>query len=484
MVIGALIAIMRAHGGDLPAVEVKSAVGGLPESLTETMCAFANLPGGGIIILGLDERSGFSPVALANTASLAAGLANRARQSFDPPLHVMTEVERFEDGDIVVARISELAVSAKPCVVKRSGKAYLRFADGDYTLSQLEVDGFIANRTRPRFDEADVAGAASDDLDRQRVEDFVATARRADRRLATITDDADLLVKTGVLTRGGIPTVAGLLALGQYPQQFLPHCSIRAAVHADDASPTVRALDSATFTGPVAAMLEDATAWVARNSRYRIVADPATGRVREILDPPPIAVRELVANAILHRDLAEWASSRSIDLRITGGSLRITNPGGLYGITVDRLGVHPLTSARNRRLIEICKFVRTTDGNVVEALASGIPATIAALRDADASEPTFFDQGLAFTVILSGPNHRQTEHKRQPVMNAAMTRAETAVWTTLTTPATVDVIAAKLGLTNNAVHKRLATLRAKGLVDIHGGNGKQSTYHRANQPLR
>lgn len=228
MVIGDLIAIMRAHGGDLPAVEVKSAVGGLPESLTETMCAFANLPGGGIIILGLDERSGFSPVALANTASLAAGLANRARQSFDPPLHVMTEVERFEDGDIVVARISELAVSAKPCVVKRSGKAYLRFADGDYTLSQLEVDGFIANRTRPRFDEADVAGAASDDLDRQRVEDFVATARRADRRLATITDDADLLVKTGVLTRGGIP---GCSLSGSIPNSsshtaaFAPQCT-------------------------------------------------------------------------------------------------------------------------------------------------------------------------------------------------------------------------------------------------------------------
>jgi ATP-dependent DNA helicase RecG len=98
-------------------------------------------------------------------------------------------------------------------------------------------------------------------------------------------------------------------------------------------------------------------------------------------------VRELVANALVHRDLAEWASSRSIDLRLTNTTMRITNPGGLYGITAERLGVHPLTSARNRRLLEICKFVRTGDANVVEALASGIPATIAALAAANMPPP-------------------------------------------------------------------------------------------------
>jgi uncharacterized protein YdeI (YjbR/CyaY-like superfamily) len=76
------------------------------------------------------------------------------------------------------------------------------------------------------------------------------------------------------------------------------------------------------------------------------------------------------------------------------------NPGGLYGISVERLGIHRLTSARNRRLIEICKHVRTADGNVVEAIARGIPATLASLRDAGMPDPRFFDQGLMFTVTL------------------------------------------------------------------------------------
>ncbi|WP_196439955.1 hypothetical protein [Planomonospora sp. ID67723] len=48
-----LIAELRTSGGDGAPVEVKPAAGGLPSSLTSTPSALANLPGGGVIILGL-----------------------------------------------------------------------------------------------------------------------------------------------------------------------------------------------------------------------------------------------------------------------------------------------------------------------------------------------------------------------------------------------------------------------------------------------
>jgi ATP-dependent DNA helicase RecG len=191
-----------------------------------------------------------------------------ARSAFEPPLQISVDVETFEKKELVVARVHELPLAAKPCVVKRTGQAYLRFFDGDYTLSRLEMDGFIANRTRPRFDEAEVPGADYTDLDPDRVDDFVATARANDRRFAAISDDRELLRRNGIVSSDDVATIAGLLALGIHPQQFLPHCNIRAALLADGASPTTRALDSTTFTGPLPAMLDDAVAWVARNSRH------------------------------------------------------------------------------------------------------------------------------------------------------------------------------------------------------------------------
>ena len=74
-----LVVRLRTSGGDNTGVEVKSAAGGLPQSLTKTLSAFANLPGGGLIILGLDERTGFTPVGVGDPQALKQGLASKAR---------------------------------------------------------------------------------------------------------------------------------------------------------------------------------------------------------------------------------------------------------------------------------------------------------------------------------------------------------------------------------------------------------------------
>ena len=64
-----LIADLRHRQGDANDVEVKSAAGGSP-ALGATICAFANMPEGGTIILGLDEAAGFTPVGLTDLAGM------------------------------------------------------------------------------------------------------------------------------------------------------------------------------------------------------------------------------------------------------------------------------------------------------------------------------------------------------------------------------------------------------------------------------
>ena len=87
----ALVGVLRAEGGDLPGVEVKSAAGGLPDSIVPTLCAFANRPGGGTLLLGLDEAAGFTPVGLRARRALKTALASKARQALDPPLTLEIE---------------------------------------------------------------------------------------------------------------------------------------------------------------------------------------------------------------------------------------------------------------------------------------------------------------------------------------------------------------------------------------------------------
>lgn len=399
-----LIADLRAEGNDLAEVEVKRAATGFPQNVAPTLSAFGNTPGGGLVIFGLDERDAFEADGVYDVAACKKAIASSVRNSVDPPLTVSVENFEFEGAQIVVAVVSELAASVKPCRVRANGRAYLRSYDGDYALSELEEQAFIANRVTPRFDQEAVAGAAPDDLDTELVDHYCRTAREASPTLAKF-DRNELLFRTGVLVGSDrVPSAAGILTLGIYPQQFFPNLVIQASVtpRADD-PPGTRVSDARRFDGPIPAMLDEAVRWVARNSRTRIrFGEDGTGRDEP--EYPLVAVRELLSNALVHRDLGPYALGKAITLRVTEDQLILSNPGGLYGITAERLGKTGVTSARNGYLVRICQYVRTAAGNrVVEALATGIPTVLKSLSAAGMVPPRFHDQGIKFTVRM--PSH-------------------------------------------------------------------------------
>ena len=144
-----LLELLRLRGGDTAAVEVKSAAGGLPASLTKSLSALSNLPGGGVVILGLDERQGFAPVGLGNIQALKQGLAGKAR-SLTPPAQLDITDELVDGVVVIVARVAECTPSDKPCRVTSTRKAYLRSHDGDFQLSELEEQGFLRARSSKR----------------------------------------------------------------------------------------------------------------------------------------------------------------------------------------------------------------------------------------------------------------------------------------------------------------------------------------------
>jgi ATP-dependent DNA helicase RecG len=80
-----IVADLRAVGVEFEDVEVKRASGGVPQSLPETMSAFANTRGG-IIILGLDERAGFAAVGVSDPAAVRDEVAGAARSKLTPAL--------------------------------------------------------------------------------------------------------------------------------------------------------------------------------------------------------------------------------------------------------------------------------------------------------------------------------------------------------------------------------------------------------------
>lgn len=399
----ALVADLRAEGGDFAGVEVKRAHDGFPEGLAPTISAFGNTPGGGLLTLGLDERAGFEAVGVFDPRDCKARVASLARQGVSPPVTIEVVDREFEGAPIVVVEIHESPGSAKPCRVASTKKAYLRSHDGDYELSQVEEQAFLANRSTPRFDQAAVPEAKRSDLDASLVASYIDSCRGTSSALNRFADE-EILRRTGLVDDDATPTVAGLLSVGAYPQQFFPNLVIQAAVLPGRGSePGVRALDQRRFDGPIPVMLEESLRWVQRNTRT-LVRFAEDGHGRDEPEYPTQAVRELLANALVHRDLGPHALTEAITLRVQSHELLVSNPGGLWGLTVDRLGKSAVSSARNGWLVRACQNVRfNQEQRVVEALASGIPAVLSSLRRAGMVEPQFHDQGIRFTVRV--PNH-------------------------------------------------------------------------------
>lgn len=470
-----LVDELRLHGGDFTSVEVKRGSGGCPD-LTTTLCAFGNMPDGGSIVVGLDENHGFSPSGVADPAVIERGIASQARTAIVPPVSVSFTTVPIEGTHVVVAEVAGLPASERPC--RTSGRAYLRQADGDYVMSAQEEQQMLALRDRPRYDAVAVDGTSAADLDEELVQAFLRNVRASSRRVTSV-DDTTALRRKGVLEADGTRlTLGGLYALGEYPQQFAPNLSVTAAVVTPSGSPD-RLVDLAHLDGPIPDLLEGSLEWLRRNLRtgVRVGTD---GHNYDHPELPYAALREIVANALVHRDLGPNTQSKRVEIRLRDDRLVISNPGGLWGVSRQQLGFPGGKSAVNEYLYDICTFTETSQGaRVIEGEGGGISEAQRALADWHAEMPIFIDRGVSFTAVLmrprSTPAIKIQEDSAAPPLGG-WPDAPTRILSALADgPLDRRTIADRCRLTPSQVRYALNKLITQGKVQMNGGLGSRNT---------
>ena len=193
-------------------------------------------------------------------------------------------------------------------------------------------------------------------------------------------DDESILCDLHVARRDGNgvlrPTVAGIMAMGRFPQKFFPRLNVTftafpGTTRTERVDERRRFLDSQTIIGPIPVMVEDAVAAVTRNMRTGAVIEGAFRR--DVPDYPPVAVREAMSNALMHRDYSPDARGSQVQVNLFADRLEILNPGGLFGdVTVDTLGEAGMSSSRNQYLSNILETTPYSDGGyVVENRGTG-----------------------------------------------------------------------------------------------------------------
>lgn len=95
--------------------------------------------------------------------------------------------------------------------------------------------------------------------------------------------------------------------------------------------------------------------------------DPQTGRRSDKPEYPVVAVRELILNALVHRDYSTHTDYTPVTIRMFSNRIEIENPGGLYGrMPLDKLGkvaaakirsiTAEMTSVRAKRAEDVLLF--------------------------------------------------------------------------------------------------------------------------------
>lgn len=487
---------MRARQGDTTSIEVKRAAGGLPQ-LADTLCAFANMPNGGVILLGIDEADGaFTVTGVRDVASIESGLVSMAREAVVPSPQIVTQSLAVGDEQVVVAQVVPLRVADRPARVE--GRAYLRQADGDYMIQEhelrmLEVAKLHADE-QVGYDAQPARGRGEDELVPELVDQFVASARERDSRLRGRTA-SEILRRTSVITADGEPTVAGLYALGDFPQGHFPSLTVTAAVQLPGGEGGPRNRNLEDFTGPIPVLLESLMQWVRRNvdtvRRYR-----SDGNMEAVAELPLSAVRELLSNALVHRDLGPntLGVGKGIHVRLTPRALFIQSPGGLRGVGLAQLeSEEHAQAAVNQRLYQITKKLTTTDGSaIIEGEGGGIREVFRACQERGLPRPQLIDSGVQFKALLWRPTRdgtpagvvddapRSTQEGGLVLVSSAPTRHEPLVLRALVErgPCSLRDLVGATGLNAGQLRYALARPLGEGLVVMNGGQGSRSTTYR------
>jgi ATP-dependent DNA helicase RecG len=403
---------VRTLGADHFTCEVKKAKGGMPTTLWESISAFSNAHGGRIL-LGVDEKNGFAVTGVDDPGAMEAQIGAICGE-MEPPVRAEIETIALDGKNVVACSVPQLPRDQRPCHRRALGPwagSRIRVADGDRKLTDYEVAVLLSNRTEQRYDLTPILQATVDDLDPALLRAFLERIRDTKSEIFRRVDDQRALTMLNVLTTHDgktVPTLAGLLTFGLYPQTFEPQLDLTFVAY-PTTEPGVlgtvgeRFIENRSIDGPIPVIVAECIHVLKRNMRRRSVVS-GIFRVDE-WEYPEEVLREGIVNALVHRDYSEFARGMQVQVEMYPDRLMIRNPGGLYGpVEVGSLGTTTVTSSRNRALLKILEDTPFGDGHMVcENRGTGIARMLVALGEAGMEPPRFTDDISSFTVEF--PNH-------------------------------------------------------------------------------
>ena len=378
-----------------------------PRKLAAEIAALLNLEGGHII-LGVEDHGRLSGLTR-DPARAEEWVMQIARDHLQPSTFLAWESLKLQNG-VQVGVISLPSNAPDKPYKARQGAAWVtkvRVGSTTRNASREEEQRLYQQSGGLHYGLKPVVGSTSHDLDARRMRDyFTRLLRYRDLPDEDSDDWHRLLHNLKLLTApepGSPATVDGVLLFGVNTGRFLPQSGIRAICYPGDepdyatrADEQIRApltslcRTDGTLIEP--GLVEMGWDFVRRNTSPSARLSDA---VREDgWEYPREAVREILVNALVHRDYS--ITGTDISISIFSNRLEVRSPGRLPNtITVDSL-ISGTRYARNQTLVNVMRDYRYVDARGMGIRNKVIPSMMAH----NGTSPDLTEREHDFTVTL------------------------------------------------------------------------------------
>ena len=484
---------LHRYGSEGRGVEAKRATDQLPRRLWETLSAFANTADGGVILLGVDERDGFSVSGVSQPGRLQADLASMCADQMEPPLRPLIQLWEIDGKTLVTAEVPELPPHQKPCYYRGSGLhngTFVRVGDGDRKLGPFEVQALLESRGQPHHDAGPVEGTSPADLDSALVRPFLDRLRERDDGPYREWSDERILQTFRVLVPGVggglVPSLAGWLCMAAHPQAQFPNLCVTFARYptstAGETGPQgERFLDNVRVEGSIPHVVGETLRALKRNMQRRGIVQ---GLFRQDMwEYPETVLREALVNALGHRDYSDTARGAQVQVHMFPDRLEFISPGGLFGpIQPDQLGEVGVQTSRNSHLMRILEELPSAGDRrpLCENRGTGLVSVLEQLRRAGMSPPRFDVSLTRFRVVI--PNHTLYDDATlrwletlETASRVTETQRQALAFLSHTDTISNADYCRVTGVDSRVATRELSNLVDQGIVERHG-TGRWSTY--------
>ncbi len=357
------------------------------QQIVKTVVAFCN-HFGGKLILGIDDDREIIGLPEDSIEDLMDALQKSIYQSATPTILPLIYTQRL--GEKVVLVIEASSGMNKPYFVTALGlNAGVFIRAGAHTVKADA--GFIrelAWRSKGlSVDEMPVYGANPDEIN---LEIFKAYLDENRHTFKTEKIQDQLRHYRLIIEEHGktYPTLAGLLLFGKSPDRYYPEAFIICSHFSGIADRN--ALASLDCMGTLMSQVNAAIQFVI--SRLNHAFEIKKIQRTEQLEIPEIAIREMIINAVVHRD---YSLPGPIKISIFDDRIEIFSPGGFPGpISVDHLEMG-VTYIRNH---VICRIFR--EAGYIEKLGSGFLTLFKTFRERHLPKPLVMEGNRFIKCIL------------------------------------------------------------------------------------